>query len=148
MPHCAKLPWLECGKSFTFDIRVVRRSRNEPFWPGDICHIVPSYHGNGNKSVKLARAMLCWWQNSITAPWLSLLSFNKHFVTTCDNFDSLWQIGPREKIYNQKTNQKSDAFQNNHEFCKSSLLLTNNYVSWVTIFELHTTLGIQSYFRM
>jgi hypothetical protein len=26
---------LECWKSFTFDVRAVKRSRNEPFWPGD-----------------------------------------------------------------------------------------------------------------
>jgi hypothetical protein len=29
------------SKSFTVDVRAVRRSRNEPFWPGGICHIEP-----------------------------------------------------------------------------------------------------------
>ena len=47
---------LEFDKSFTFDVRVLRRVKNEPFRLGDGCNNVRCYHSNGKQFGKFARA--------------------------------------------------------------------------------------------
>jgi hypothetical protein len=43
---------------------------------------------------------------------------------------------------------RNSSLISNREFCESSLFLTTNYASWVTILGLHTSRGNQSYFSM
>ena len=59
--------WLELDKSFTFDVREVRRPKNEQFRPGAGCQIVPGYHGNG---IQFARASLASSQKVVTFVFL------------------------------------------------------------------------------
>ena len=69
---------LEYGKPFTFDVRAVRRPRNDPFRPKAEFKIVPSYHGNGNQHVKLARAKFYLYCLQDNCMQLSLL-FSTNF---------------------------------------------------------------------
>jgi hypothetical protein len=89
----------------------VKRRENELFWPGGNGHLqhcakLPCHLQSTRRNSSCNVVLITKWQNSITAPWLSVLSFNRHFMTTFDYFNLLRQNGPKEKIYNRKTNQK------------------------------------------
>ena len=57
---------LELEKSFTFDVRVVRRSKNEQFRPGAGCQSLSSYHGNCIFSLLNARANSISFRDVVT----------------------------------------------------------------------------------
>ena len=68
---------LEFGKPFTFDVRAIMRPRNDPFRPKSEFKIVPSYHGNSNQYVKLARAKLyCLQDNCMQLYFLFSTNFS------------------------------------------------------------------------
>ena len=75
---------LEFGKPFAFDVRAIMRPRNDPFRPKAEFKIVPWQQQSIRKISTCKVVLLTRQLHAALFPF-----FNKIFITTLDNFDSL-----------------------------------------------------------